>query len=137
MKLVLTSFYCLRRLIWLCDLWKLVFIDQSRLYNSLHSKISKIFNITSKYFSVFDNTSSVAHTESYFHTYYFCSYFNFMVLIKYCTKKWSFPLRILSVNVTKSAVSCGLVTVTEEILNGKLHFLCSEIPENDKLIHWK
>ena len=116
MKLVLTSFYCLRRLIWLCDLWKLVFIDQSRLYNSLHSKISKIFNITSKYFSVFDNTSSVAHTESYFHTYYFCSYFNFMVLIKYCTKKWSFPLRILSVNVTK---------FTEEILNEKLHFLCN------------
>ena len=24
-----------------------------------------------------------------------------------CTKKWSFPLRISSVNVTKSAVSCG------------------------------
>ena len=30
-------------------------------------------------------------------------------------KKWSFPLRISSVNVTKSAVIC----------NGKLHFLCS------------
>ena len=34
-------------------------------------------------------------------------------------KKWSFPLRISSVNVTKSAV-------TEEILNGKLRFLCSD-----------
>ena len=34
---------------------------------------------------------------------------------------WSFP----SVNVTKSAVSADLVTFTEEILNGKLHFLCS------------
>ena len=31
-----------------------------------------------------------------------------------------FPLRISSVNVTKS------VTFNEEILNGKLHFLCSE-----------
>ena len=31
-------------------------------------------------------------------------------------KKWSFPLRISSVNLTK---------FTEEILNGKLHFLCS------------
>ena len=31
-------------------------------------------------------------------------------------KKWSFPLRISSVN---------LVTFTEEILDGKLHFLCS------------
>ena len=33
-------------------------------------------------------------------------------------KKWSFPLRIYSVNVTKSAGNCG-----NEILNGKLHFL--------------
>ena len=38
-------------------------------------------------------------------------------------KKWSFPLRISSVNVTKSATA-NLVTFTEEILNGKLHFLC-------------
>ena len=40
-------------------------------------------------------------------------------------KKWSFPLRISSVNMTKSTGNCGLVTFTEEILNGKLHFLCS------------
>ena len=32
-------------------------------------------------------------------------------------KKWSFPLGIFSVNVTKS--------FTEEIYNGKFHFLCS------------
>ena len=36
-------------------------------------------------------------------------------------EKWSFPLRISSVNVTRSAG----VTLTEEILNVKLHFLCS------------
>ena len=36
--------------------------------------------------------------------------------MKYCTKKQSFPLRI----------SEELATFTEEILNGKLHFLCSE-----------
>ena len=29
------------------------------------------------------------------------------------------------VNVTKSALNCGFVTFTGEILNGKLHFLCS------------
>ena len=40
----------------------------------------------------------------------------------HCTKKWSFPLRISSVNVTSD-----LVTFTEEILNGKLHFLCSAL----------
>ena len=40
----------------------------------------------------------------------------------HCTKKWSFPLRISSVNVTKFA---GLVTFTEKILNGKFHSLCS------------
>ena len=33
-------------------------------------------------------------------------------------QKMKFPLRISSVNV-------DLVTFTEEILNGKLHFLCS------------
>ena len=33
--------------------------------------------------------------------------------------------RISSGNVTKSTVSCNLVTFTEGILDGKLHFLCS------------
>ena len=41
-------------------------------------------------------------------------------------KKWGFPLSISSLNVTKSAGNCDLVTFTEEILNGKLHFLCSD-----------
>ena len=38
-------------------------------------------------------------------------------------KKWSFPLRISPVNVSKFA---DLDTFTGEILNGKLHFLCSD-----------
>ena len=38
----------------------------------------------------------------------------------HCSK--SFPLRISSVNMTKSY----LFTITEEILNGKLHFLCCD-----------
>ena len=38
--------------------------------------------------------------------------------VPHCTKKWSFPLRISSVTVTKSAGNWGN-------LNGKLHFLCS------------
>ena len=44
-------------------------------------------------------------------------------------KKWSFPLGISAVNVTKFAdlVTADLVIFTEENLNGKLHFLCSEI----------
>ena len=51
-------------------------------------------------------------------------------------KKWRFPLRISSVNVTKSAnpETANLVTLTEEILNGKLHFLCSAwsaVPQNN------
>ena len=44
-------------------------------------------------------------------------------------KKWIkdffLPLRISSVNVTKSSGNCGLVILTQEILNGKFHFLCS------------
>ena len=42
-------------------------------------------------------------------------------------KKWSFPLWISSVHTTKSAETADLVTFAEEILNGKLHFLCSAI----------
>ena len=35
-------------------------------------------------------------------------------------KKWSFPFKISSVNVTKST------GILKKILNGRLHFLCSE-----------
>ena len=49
---------------------------------------------------------------------------SFAVLIISLHKKWGFPLKISSVNVTKSAVSCR-GNLTEEILSGKLQFLCS------------
>ena len=39
-------------------------------------------------------------------------------------KKWTFPLRISSVNANKFA---DLVTFTEEIVNGRLYFLCSAL----------
>ena len=39
-------------------------------------------------------------------------------------KKESFPIRISSGNVTKSAVFADLVTFTKEIFNGKLNFFC-------------
>ena len=38
-------------------------------------------------------------------------------------RKWSFSLRISSVNMTKSEFPADLVTFTEEILNGKLFFV--------------
>ena len=40
-------------------------------------------------------------------------------------KKWSFPWRISSVNVTKSAGDCGLVTFIEKTFHEKFHFLYS------------
>ena len=54
-------------------------------------------------------------------------------------KKWSFPLSISSVNVIKSAVPYNLVTFTEEIGNGKLHFLCkkkSHFVNTSSFIFW-
>ena len=42
--------------------------------------------------------------------------------IKHTAKKWSFLLRISSINVTKA----DLVTLPDEIFNGKFHFLCSD-----------
>ena len=41
-------------------------------------------------------------------------------------KKWSFPLRISSVNVPNPQFPVDLVTFTGEILTGKLHFLWSD-----------
>ena len=65
-------------------------------------------------------------------------------------KKWSFPLRICSVNVTKSAVHkkwtfplrissvivTDLVAFTEEILHGKLHLFCAVIGNHCPKINW-
>ena len=39
--------------------------------------------------------------------------------------KWSFPLRTSSVNGPNPQKTVDLVPFTEEILNGKIHFLCS------------
>ena len=47
-------------------------------------------------------------------------------------KKWSFLLRISTINVTKS----DLVTFTEEILNRNFHFL-SSVSNKDKERKWK
>ena len=49
-----------------------------------------------------------------------------LLLIFLLSEKWSFPLRISSVNVTKSG---NLVIFTEEILNGKLHFFLQCLPQ--------
>lgn len=42
-------------------------------------------------------------------------------------KKRRFPLRVSSVNVIKSALSSDLVAFTDQILNRKLHLMCSVI----------
>ena len=48
-------------------------------------------------------------------------------------KKWSFPLTISLVNVTKSAVFYGFGHIFEEIFNRKPHLLCSD-PNQDTLV---
>ena len=55
-------------------------------------------------------------------------------------KEWSLSLRIFSVNETKSAVMwpylqfpADLVTFTQEIFSGKLHFWCSECKTDREL----
>ena len=49
------------------------------------------------------------------------SFTGFIIYIIYIYN--NFPLRISSVNVTKSAETAYLVTFAEETLNGKCHFL--------------
>ena len=48
-------------------------------------------------------------------------------------KKWSFPLRISSVNVTNQQFPADLVTFSEEMLNGKLHILSNATKESNAL----
>ena len=52
---------------------------------------------------------------------------NFKTSIDTPHKIWSFPIRISSVNVTKSAVFWGFGHTYWRILSGKLHFLCSDM----------
>ena len=61
--------------------------------------------------------------------YYFCNDVELLVFGMVDTaQKMKFPLRVSSVNVTKSVGNCG-ITFAEEILNGKLHLLCSVTDE--------
>ena len=46
-------------------------------------------------------------------------------------KKWSFPLRISSVNI----IPADLVTQTEEIFDQKLFFFCSDFSNNSIIFH--
>ena len=78
-KLALTSFYYVSWEIWLGNSKKLICIDQSR-FSHTHEN-SKIFNITSKYFSFFNNTPPawwVAHITRRFLTCYPCLYYSFL-----------------------------------------------------------
>ena len=58
---------------------------------------------------------------------YMLPYVVYVAYVYTLHKKWGFPLRISSVNVIKSLFTADLVTSIKEILNGKLHFLCSDI----------
>ena len=68
------------------------------------------------------NNSEYGHFPRSVYTYHKCLKYLDCQWNSYCTKKWSFPWRISSVNVTRSA---GNFTFTEENLNRKLYFLCS------------
>ena len=46
-------------------------------------------------------------------------------------KKWNFPVRISSVMWSNQQETACLVTFTEEILKGKLHFLWSEVSNSN------
>ena len=80
-KLALTSFYYVSREIWLGNSKKLICIDQSR-FSHTHEN-SKIFNITSKYFSFFNNkppANWVTHITRDFLTCYSCLHYSSMVI---------------------------------------------------------
>ena len=62
------------------------------------------------------------------------SFFNSFFLSSHCTKKWSFLLRISSVNVTISAVFCRFDHIYYENPSWKSPSLCS-VPEKQFIIN--
>ena len=51
-------------------------------------------------------------------------------------KKWSFPLKISSVNVNRCTQTADLVIFTEDVINRKLHFLCSASWQKELSRRW-
>ena len=51
----------------------------------------------------------------------------------YTTQKMKFSIKDSSVNVTKLSGNCGFGHFVEEILNGKLHFLCNGMCNKSKM----
>ena len=60
-------------------------------------------------------------------------YLNFLNNADKMHKKRSLQLRISSVHINKSLVSCGFVTITEKIFNGKLHLFVQWSPSQHSL----
>ena len=95
-KLALTLFYYVSQEIWLGNSKKLICIDQSRFYIFHTRENSKMFNITSKYFSFFNNklpASWVAHITRDFLSCYSCSYYSSMVQLNSLSYSPFFSLR--------------------------------------------
>ena len=105
--MTLTLFYCLSQETWLDDSWKLVYRNQSRFYNfNFTKKNSKKFNITSIYFSMFNNkppASWVAHITRDFLTCYSCSYYSSMFTVTYSDRSITNEDQTLKLN------SCNLI----------------------------
>ena len=86
-------FYCHSRETWLGNSKKPIWIDQSRFYISCTCENFKMFNITSNYFSFFNNktpASWVAHITGDFFTCYSCPYYSSMGQCKDFKKYFSF-----------------------------------------------
>ena len=69
------------------------------------------------------------------YVYLFSTFTHFTAFLGISLDKKCFPLKISSVNVARSVGNSGFVTFTEEILNGKLHFLCSSCCSKSKDKH--
>ena len=93
--------------------------------NNLYLNISDEKNMNLNYHIL--QIQSILHSSRINIQRLFCFFSDSTILLSHYTKKWTFPLRISSVNVTKSAGNYDLVIFTKEILNGKLHFLSSVI----------
>ena len=109
------------------------FLNWSRGFCFLFFKLFHILDLVIIAFVTSLVTKIVWLTLIYFLLRRACLSYNviiFQVIEIVTAQKWSFPLKISSVNVTKSAGNCWFGHFNEDVLNGKLHFLSSACCDN-------
>ena len=99
-------------------------------------KVSKYGDFSGRYFLIF-GLEKALHLDTFQIVYTFGVLTSFRINNCHCTKNEVFHWGFLQWMWPNPQVTADLVTFIEEILNGKLHFLCSvSISESSRYCHY-